>query len=764
MIRQEESLAFHAAFPPGKVGLRPTKACLTPREMRLVYLPGASFPCQAIAEAREEAFRLTSRGNLVGVVTDGSAVPGLGNVGPEAAKPMQEGMAVLFKRLADIDVFDLELGTQDPDRFVEVVQMLEPTFGGINLKDIRAPEGLVIYDTLTESLNIPVFHENLYSTAVVAAAALLNALALVEKQLDAIQVVLCGAGTVGTGCARLFLRLGVRPENLLVYDVNGLLHPDRGDLHPFQRDLVREHPARTLAEGIRGADVFVGASAGGVLDQAMIRSMSSYPVVFALATPEPEIRYEEARAARRDVIVATSLGRDPNAVVDLLSFPYIFRGALDVHATRITEEMLLAAARSLAELAREDVVEEVDRAYGDKHFSFGPEYLLPKPVDPRILVWESAAVAARAVEEGVALHPVRIEAYQESLSVRLGTGRETLRHLMLKARQEDLSVVFSEGTNETILRATSILTDEGIARPILLGDEEEVHLAMNRLGLDLGGVPVIDPSRSLRFDAYVDEYFHLRGRRGVMRAAAARKLRQPDYFAAMMLHSGDADLMLAGLTTHYAASLGTILEVVGPEPGGRRISSVNMVLLPKNVYFLADCAVEIDPSAEDLAETALLAAGIARSLGVEPVVAMLSFSNFGSVDHPLTRKVREASRIARERAPDLVLDGEMQLATALKAPLRQEYFPFTELKSDANVLIFPDLQSGNLALNVLQHMAETVSVGPILTGTRLPVHLLQYGATVEEVVNLIAVGVVEAAARKRKAVTLPEAPVHSLAR
>jgi len=749
MIRREDSLEYHSAGRPGKIELRATKPCLTPREMRLAYLPGAAFPSREIADDPAAAFRYTSRGNLVGVVTNGTAVPGLGPVGPLAAKPMQEGVAVLFKRLADIDVFDLEVDATDPDRFVETILQLEPTFGGINLKDIRAPEGLVIYDRLREEMGIPVFHENLDSTAVVAAAALLNALELVAKRIDAIRVVLCGAGTVGTGCARLFLSLGVREENLLVYDVKGLVHPDREDLHEYQRAFARKDPARQLDEGLRGADVFLGASAGSVLSQEMVRSMARFPVVLALATPEPEIDYESARASRKDVIVATSLDRHPNAVLDLLSFPYIFRGALDVQATRITPGMLMAAARALADLAREDVVEEVERAYGKERFTFGPEYLLPKPIDPRILVRESAAVAQRAIEENVARRPLESKAYQESLTVRLGTGRETLRGMILSARQRKLRVVFSEGTSETILRASSLLMEEGIASPILLGREVEIREAIERLRLGLSAIQIVDPTRSPRFEGYVDEYFRMRRRRGVMRAAAAQRLHQTDTFAALMLHLSDADMMIAGVSTHYVESLRTILEVIGPAPGVRRVSSHYLVLLPKGALFLADCAVNVDPDTEGLAEIALLTASTARALGIEPRVSMLSFSNFGSVDHPYARKVRRATELAKEQAPGLVIDGEMQLATALDGPLRREYFPFSSLDEDANVLIFPDLQSGNLALHLLQCVGGAVPIGPLLMGTRLPAHLLQYGATVEEVVNLVTVGAVEAASQKR---------------
>lgn len=749
MIKREDALEYHRAGRPGKIELRETKPCLTPREMRLAYLPGAAYPSAEIAKDPGAIFRYTSRSNLVGVITNGSAVPGLGKVGPAAAKPMQEGVAMMFKRLADIDVFDLELDTGDPERFVETVQILEPTFGGINLKDLQAPEGLAIYERLRRSLKIPVFHENLYSTAVVAVAALLNALDLVEKRVEEIRVVLCGAGTVGIGCARLLLRLGVQRENLLVYDVKGLLHPDRQDLFDEQREFARADPAQALFEGVKGADVLMGASAGGVFNLEMIRSMNRFPVVLALATPEPEIGYEDARGARQDVLVATSEGLQPNAITDLLSFPYIFRGALDVQAAAITEDMLLAAARALAELAREEVPEEVERAYGSEHFSFGPEYLLPKPIDPRILVWESAAVAQQAMDEGVAALSMDMETYQENLAVRLGAGREILRGLMLRARQEPLRVVFSEGSGETILRASSILLEEGIAKPVLLGREEEIREVIDRLGLDLGGAAIVDPARSPRFEAYAEEYFRMRRRRGVIRAAAAHRLRQRDYFAAMMVHSGDADMMIAGFSTHYVDTLRTIIEVIGPAPGIRRIASHHLVLLPKDVVVLADCAVNIEPGAEDLAEIALLAARMSRSLGLEPRVAMLSFANFGSVDHPFVKKVRRAAEIARERSPELLIDGEMQLLTARDSSVRNEYFPFAALEKNANVLIFPDLQSGNLTMHSLQCMGEAVAIGPVLMGTRLPAHLLQYGSTVEEIVNLITIAVVEAAALRR---------------
>jgi malate dehydrogenase (oxaloacetate-decarboxylating)(NADP+) len=658
---------------------------------------------------------------------------------------MQEGNAILFKRLADIDVFDLEFDGRDPDHLVEALRMLEPTFGGIHLRDICAPEGLVIYDRLQEALGIPVFNENYYASAIVVVAALINALDLTDKKIADLRIVICGAGNAGLGCARLLTAMGAHPEGLLLYDIHGLICPDRSDLNDYQAHFARDDPARTMAQGIRGADVFIGASAGGVLTPDMIRDMNAFPVVFATAAPDPEIAYDEARAARRDVIVATSNARSPNAIVDLLSFPYVFRGALDVQATRITEAMMLAAARSLAELAQEDVVEEVCRAYGEETFTFGPEYLLPKPIDPRILVEEAPAVAAQAVADRVARAPVETPHYVDSLIVRLGTGREVMRSIILKARRSRPRIVLPEGTNETVLRACSLLIDEEVAQPMLLGDQDRIRAAADHIGVDLSGVSLIDPSRDHRLGGYVDEYFRLRARRGVTHDMARRRLEELRYVAALMLHMKDADMMISGITSHYAESLRTALEVIGPAEGVNRISGLHMIIRPEGVYFLADCAVNIEPDAAELAEIAVLAATTVRTLGFEPRVAMLAFSNFGSSDHRLCRKVREATEIARRRAPEVVVEGEMQLITALDGAIRARYFPFSEIRDDANVLVFPDLQSGNLALHLLQKLGDAVAVGPLLMGTRRPVHLLQYGFSSVDVLNLAALGVVASA-------------------
>ena len=748
MIRKSDALAYHAGDRPGKVEVKATKPCLSPRELRLAYLPGAAVPASEIAADPAASYLYTSRGNLVGVVTNGTAVPGLGAVGPAAAKPIQEGIAVLFKTLADIDVFDLELDSGSVEELVGAVRMLEPTFGGISLKDIRAPEGLAVYDRLVETMRIPVFHENLYGTAVVAIAALINALDLAGKKLADVRVVVAGAGTVGLGCARLVTALGLPAENLLLYDVRGLVHPERDDLSTYQRQFALAGP-RSLAEGVAGADVVLGAAAGGVLDQAMIRSMARFPIVLALAMPEPEISYEAARAIRRDVIVATSSAQHPNAIVDLLSFPYIFRGALDVRASRISLGMMLAAARALAELAREEVTEEVSRAYGNATFTFGPEYLLPKPIDPRILVRESRAVAERAMAEGLALARIEGEAYEDALTVRLGAGRGVMRGIILKARQQSCRLVLPDGAQEATLRACRILGDEGIATPIVLGREEEIRAAAQRLGLDLEGVTVVDPAKSPRFEAYAAEYLRLRARRGVMPEVARARLLDPMYFGAVMVHLGDADMLVGGGGAHYPESLRKVLEVIGPAPGVRRVASLHVVFRPNTTYFVGDCAVNVAPDAEELAEIALLSAAMARSLGIEPRVAMLSFSSYGGADHPLARKVRRATEIARERAPDLTIDGEIQLGTALDEAARRRFFPYSELQQDANVLIFPDLQSGNLALHVLRKLGDAVTVGPVLTGTSRPFHILRYVGSAEDLVNVAAIGVVQAAEEKR---------------
>jgi malate dehydrogenase (oxaloacetate-decarboxylating)(NADP+) len=747
MMTIEEALAYHQGDRPGKIEIRTTKPCLTPRDLRLAYLPGALAAVRAIAEDPARLSALTNYGNLIAVVTNGTALPGLGNVGPRAAKPMGEGTAVLFKRLADIDVFDLGIDTTDPDAFVETVRLLEPSFAGINIKDVAAPAGLDIYDRLQQRLGIPVFHENLYAPAIVAVAALINALDLADKKVGNVRVVVCGAGTVGLGCLRLLSALGVSAEQVLLFDRDGLVHPDRPDLSAHQRRFARAAAETTLESAVRGADVFIGAAAPGILTPDMVRSMAARPLVLALSAPEPEIGYAEARACRHDVIIGTARGREPNALVDLLSFPYVFRGALDVEATSITEAMMLAGARALAELAREEVPPEVARAYDNERLGFGPEYLLPKPVDPRILLVESAAVAAQAIADGVARRRLEPEAYQERLRARAGAGRDLVRQITLKARRLQPRIVFPEGTAPAIIAASAIIADEGIGTPVLLGHAAEIAAAAERAGVHLGGVSVLDPQADGRAGQYAEELYRRRARRGLIRERALQKVLDPWYFAGMMLDAGDADMLISGVSAPYSQSISQVLEVIGPAPDAGRIAGLYVVVRSREVYFLADCAVTIDPDAEQLARVALLSAGLVRALGIEPRVAMLAYSNFGSVEHPLTRKVRSATELARRGDPRLAIDGEMQLLTALDARIRDAYFPFCSLPQNANVLIFPDLQSGSLALQLLQTLGDALVIGPVLVGTRRPVHLLQYGASPEEVVNLAAVGAVYAAER-----------------
>ncbi len=746
MIGREEALEYHAGRRPGKIEVKPTTACLGPREMRLAYLPGALFPAREIAAHPELAARYTARSNLVAVVSNGSAVPGLGVIGPLAVKPVQEGISVLLKRLADIDVFDLELATDDPDRIVDTLRLLEPTFGAVDLKDVRAPEGIDAFERLRAELSIPVLHEDLQGPAVVVGAAVLNALELAGKELGSVRVVMVGAGSVGLGCARLLVALGVAREAIQVYDVDGPVTSDRPGLDEHRRAFATPSPALPLAEAVRGADVLIGASVPGVFSADLVRALAPRPVVVALAFLDPEIEYDDARAVRRDVMVLTSRLRRPNGVSSLLSVPYILRGALDVGAAKITDAMLLAATRALASLAREEVIEEVSRAYGGESFAFGPEYLIPRAVDPRILERVATAVAGAAETEGIAVTPIGAEKYREELVTRLGAGREVMRGLLLQARRHTPRIVFPEGCADVVLRACTITVDEGLGKPVLLGNRDRIMEAADRLGLDLHGAEIVDPETDLHGESYAEAYFQRRGRHGVTPEMARHRAREPRYFGALMLDRGDADLMVSGALAPYAESIRPVLEVIGPAPGVHRIASQYLLLRPGEVTLLADCAVNIEPDAEGLAEIAMLSAGMAKAVGIEPRVAMLSFSNFGSVDHPLTRKVRRAVDLVRERAPELVIDGEMQALTALDDAMRGRFFPFAELGGNANVLIFPDLQSGNLALHLLTTLGERVVVGPVLLGARRPVHLLQYGSSVREVVDLAAVATVYAAA------------------
>jgi malate dehydrogenase (oxaloacetate-decarboxylating)(NADP+) len=755
MIREHEALAYHEGGRRGKLEVVASKPCITQRDLSLAYTPGVAVPCLKIHERAEEAYRYTGKGNLVAVVSNGTAVLGLGDIGALAGKPVMEGKGVLFKRFADIDVFDIELDSRDPEEIIRIVQTLEPTFGGINLEDIKAPECFRIEEELKRRLSIPVFHDDQHGTAIISGAALLNALELVGKDIGDVRVVFNGAGAAGIACARFYQSLGVRRENLVLCDSRGVVYQGRtAGMNPYKERFATERGVRTLAEALVGADVFVGLSVADCVSRDMVRSMAERPIVFAMANPDPEITWEEANAARPDVILATGRSDYPNQVNNVLGFPFIFRGALDVRATAINEEMKLAATRALAALAKEDVPDSVMKAYGLSKLHFGPDYLIPKPFDSRVLLWEAAAVAKAAMETGVAQQPVDLEAYRLELERRLGKGRHILRMMMNRAKTSPKRVVLPEGGHEKVLRAAQVLLDEGCAVPILLGDPERIRARIDELELHLDGVRIEPPAAPERLERYALEYFRLRQRKGVVLPEAREAMQDPTVWGAMMVRLGDADALVGGVGQHYPDTLRPALRIVGKRPDVCRVASVFLMIVKDQVVFFADPTVNIEPTAEELADIALEAAEVARRFGLEPRVAMLSFSNFGSVSHPLVRKVQEATRRVQESSPELIVDGEMQADTAVVPELLEELFPFSNLAGGANVLVFPDLQSANVAFKLLQRLGGAEAIGPILTGMDRPVHILQPSCESKDVVYMAALAVVDA--QEREAQRFPE--------
>ncbi len=749
MALRDEALDYHARVRPGKLAIQVTKPFATQRDLSLAYTPGVAEPVREIAHSPLEAYRYTAKGNLVAVVSNGTAVLGLGNVGALASKPVMEGKAVLFKRFADVDVFDIEVDTTDPEEFVRVVRAIAPTFGGINLEDIRAPDCFWIEARLREELDIPVFHDDQHGTAIIAGAALLNALELVGKAVDAVRVVISGAGASALACAEFFLLLGMRREQIVLVDTKGVVYRGRAEgMNPYKERFAADTKARTLAEAMVGADVFLGLSAPGIVTREMVQSMADRPIVFALANPDPEIPYEEARAARPDAVVATGRSDYPNQVNNVLGFPFIFRGALDVRARAINEEMKLAACRALAALAKQEVPDSVLRAYGLERLAFGPDYLIPKPLDPRVALWVAPAVAEAAMRTGVARRHVDLEAYREELARRLLRGREVMGIVYQKARREPKRIVFSEGEEPKILRAAAILVQEGIARPVLLGREEMVRARMEELRVS-GPLEVVDPERSAAAEAYAQELYRLRHRKGVTLREARALIRQPNYFGAMMVRWGDADGFVAGLTYHYPDVIRPALQVIGPGPGVSRVAGLYLMILDGRAYLFADPTVNIDPTEEELAEIAIMAADKAREFDLEPRVAMISFSNFGSTRHPRSEKVARATELVKECRPDLVVDGEMMADVALSPELRAEDYPFSALVGEANVLVFPSLEAANVAYKLVQRLGGAVAVGPILMGMAKPVHVLSRGAEVTDVVNMAAIAVVDAQTPRR---------------
>jgi len=745
IIPEDEVLAYHAGPRKGKLEVVPSKPCSTQRDLSLAYTPGVAVPCLKIAKDPAAAWEYTARGNLVAVISNGTAVLGLGNIGPLAGKPVMEGKAVLFKRFADIDVFDLELATEDPDAFVAAVRLLEPTFGGINLEDIRSPECFVIEKALRESMRIPVFHDDQHGTAIISGAALLNALELADKRIEDVQVVFVGAGAAGIACARYYRSLGVRPEHLVLTDKDGVVHRGRAaGMHPYLADLAADTPHRTLRQAVRGADVLVGLSAAGVVDGEMLKSMAERPIVFAMANPDPEISWEEARAARPDALLATGRSDYPNQVNNVLGFPFIFRGALDVRATTINEPMKLAATRALAALAREDVPDTVMRAYGLEKLHFGPDYLIPKPFDQRVLVRVSSEVARAAMESGVAGRPVDLEAYREDLYSRLGRRQEVMRGLVARARRGRARIVFPEGGEPKILRASQVIRDEGIGEPILLGRVDEIERTAAELAIDLRGITLLDPRAPGAGGSYAHALWMKRRRKGVTLAEARRIARRVMYYGALMVELGDADALVAGVSQQYPDTLRPALQVIGTRSGVSRVSGVYMMLWRERILFLGDTTVNIEPTAEQLAEIAVLTAEVARRFLVEPRVAMVSFSNFGSVQHPMVEKVQRAVELVRQRAPSLLVDGDLQADMAVTPELLREHFPFSTLTEGATILVFSSLASANASYKLLARLGGAEAVGPILMGMRKPVHVLQLGSDVRDIVHMATIAAVDA--------------------
>ena len=742
----DDALEYHSGGRPGKTEVVPTKPTATQRDLALAYTPGVAKPCLEIAKTPSDVYRYTNKGNLVAVISNGTAVLGLGAIGAAAGKPVMEGKAVLFKRFADIDVFDLELDTRDTETFIQAVKVLEPTFGGINLEDIASPECFEIETRLQAAMNIPVFHDDQHGTAIISSAALLNALEVAGKKIEEVRVVISGAGAAAMGCLRLYVKMGLRPANVILVDSKGVIFKGRGtDMTALKEQFAPDTPARTLADAMNGADVFIGLSVGGIVTQQMVQSMAENPIVFALANPDPEITYDDARAARPDVIMATGRSDFPNQVNNVLGFPFIFRGALDCRATAINDEMKLAAAHALAELAKEDVPDSVLRAYAQEKFTFGRDYLIPKPFDHRVLLWVPVAVAKAAAETGVATEPITdYEAYRRRLENLLGRSRGLMHVIFDKAKQNPKRIVFPEGDQEKIVRAAKILVDEGIAHPILLGRRAEVEPLLQQMGIDLSKVTIIEVKRAPDFPEFARRFHDLRKRNGITLHDARKILASRNYYAMMMMEAGQADGVIAGLRAYYPATVKPALQIIKTRSGVKRVSGAYVLIFKGRMLVLADTTVNIEPTAEDLAEIAVLTAETARRFNLEPRIALISFSNFGSTKHPLQAKAKEAVRILRARNPELIVEGEMQADIAVSPLAAQLDYPWSAIQGDANVLIFPDLNSANAAYKLLWRLGGAEVLGPILQGLAKPVHVLQRGVDVSDIVNMAAIAVLDA--------------------
>ncbi len=749
-IRKEEALDYHSSDRKGKIEVIATKPCLTSRDLSLAYTPGVAEPCREIHKDVEEVYKYTAKGNLVAVVSNGTAVLGLGDIGPEAGKPVMEGKGVLFKRFADIDVFDIELASHDSKEIIRAVQLLEPTFGGINLEDIKAPECFEIEEELKKTMNIPVFHDDQHGTAIISCAALINAVELVGKKLDKVKIVVNGAGASAISCCKHYIMAGAKRENIWMFDTKGCITKDRKDLNKYKEEFAQDKGFETLADAFKGADVFIGLSVGGVVKQDMVKSMGKDPIIFAMANPDPEIMYDEAIAVRDDLVMATGRSDFPNQVNNVLGFPFIFRGALDVRATAINDEMKMAATLALAKLAKEKVPEMVIRAYGGEDFSFGKEYIIPKPFDPRVLWYVAPAVAKAAIETGVAkIKEMNWQKYEEQLKERLGLSKELIRVMIHKAQKNPARVVYPEGEEEKIIRAAHVAYTDHMAYPILLGTEKIIKEEIERLGYDHDEFKIFDPEASDKRFVYADAFFKKRSRKGATLKDAQGLMKKGNYFGSMMVELGDADALISGLTTNYPTTIRPALQCVGIQQGLKIVSGLYIVFAKQDAYFFADTTVNVNPTAEQLAEIAISTADMVKKFDLIPRIAMLSFSNFGSAPYPESIKVKKATELVKQQRPDLIIDGEMQADTAVVPEIIEKEFSFSNLKGKANILVFPDLNSGNIAYKLMARIGQSSVVGPILMGMGKPIHVLQRGATVDDIINMTAIAVVEASNRKK---------------
>ncbi len=760
-LRKQQALEYHSKGRPGKIEVIPTKEAKTQRDLSLAYSPGVAEPCKEIAANVEDVYKYTAKGNLVAVISNGTAVLGLGNIGPEAGKPVMEGKGVLFKIFADIDVFDIEIAETDPEKFVQIVKALEPTFGGINLEDIKAPECFYIEQELRKRMDIPVMHDDQHGTAIISAAALLNALELQKKKIDKVKIVVNGAGAAAMACVLLYVSLGAKPENFTMFDRTGALHQGRTDLDDFKKPFATAKGECTLEDAMKDADVFVGLSAGNTVTKPMVKSMAKNPIVFAMANPDPEISWEDATSVRKDVIMATGRSDYPNQVNNVLGFPYIFRGALDVRAKEINEAMKLAAVRALAELTKTPVPDMVNLAYNEKTITFGPNYIIPKPLDPRLLSTVAPAVAKAAMESGVAKFPITDwEAYANSLNQRLGIDNQVLRVLGNRARRDPKRIVFAEADNLKILKAAQIVFHEGIGYPILLGEESKIKKIAEANNIDVSDMPIFDPrsdEMEEKRNQYGEVFFKKRSRRGFNAYESKKIMKDRNYFGCMMVEFGDADCMISGLTKNYPDTIRPALQTIGTEDGVNRIAGMYLMMTKKGPLFLADTTVNFNPTAEELAEIVLLAAKEVKLFNIVPRIAMLSYSNFGSSNSPEASLVAKARKIVKDKMPSLIVDGEMQANVAFNNDLLKENYPFSELADkDVNTLIFPNLASGNIAYNILKEIGDSDAIGPILLGLKKPVHVLQLGSSVHNIVNMALIAVTDAQIKCKSSTTQEE--------